>query len=63
MYSPHFSEQEVVNFVEYKILANEATEDEEDLYLDYVWNGTLNTESKTYYKLIKEMIHINLNGI
>ena len=45
---------EVISFLEMKMLENTATYEEEQLYVDYKWNGKLN-RNYTYKKLLKEM--------
>jgi quinol monooxygenase YgiN len=46
---------EVMSFLEYKILKNEASEDEVLFYEEYIWTGEIDKNSNTYHRLIKQM--------
>lgn len=46
---------EVMSFLEYKILENRASENELLFYEEYIWFGEVDKKSSTYHKLIKEM--------
>lgn len=48
-----FSKYEVISFVEYLILNNEATYEEELFYTNYIWSNKLN--KFTYKQIVKEM--------
>jgi hypothetical protein len=50
----NFTLEEVVSFLEFKLEANTATYDQEQLYVDYKWNGKLK-RNYTLKKLLKEM--------
>lgn len=56
-----FRKEEVISFLEVKILENTATTDEILLYTDYVWNGKLVKNTYTYKKLIKQLTNMH-NG-
>lgn len=56
-----FRLSEVISFLEMKLLENTATYDEEQLYVDYNWDGRLK-KGYTYKKLINEMKEIHENG-
>lgn len=45
---------DVIAYLEHKILHNEETVEELELYQDYTWNGTLE-ENDTYESLLNEM--------
>lgn len=49
--------EELIAYLEEKISLNQANENEEQLYIDYIWNGKLNKNKyqKTYRELRKEM--------
>lgn len=51
----NFIEEEVIAYLEDKILMNMATEDEEVFYQDYKWDDSLNKNNYTYKKLVKQM--------
>ena len=46
---------EVMSFLEYKILENRASENELLFYEEYIWFGEINKNCGTYLRLIKEM--------
>jgi hypothetical protein len=50
----HFSKSEVIAFLEEMIEIGMATEDEQLLYENYIWNGKLE-RSNTYKKVLKKM--------
>ncbi|PLR99631.1 hypothetical protein [Bacillus sp. T33-2] len=50
-----FRKSEVIAFLEGQILSGAATDEQEELYIDYKWNGVLKRNNYTYKKLIKEM--------
>lgn len=56
----YFSKMEVLAYLEDKILMNMATEDELEMYEEYVWNGKLNKNNYTYKCLTMEMKRIYL---
>lgn len=37
----HFSKEDVIGFLETKLLDNTASQEEQELYEQYVWNGKL----------------------
>lgn len=53
----HWSDENVIEFLEYKIEHNEVTEDEMEFYEDMIWNGKLNKKKffHTYKELIKQL--------
>jgi hypothetical protein len=53
-----FRKDEVISFLEMKVLENTATTDETLLYEEYVWNGKLRKNNYTYKKLISQMTNI-----
>lgn len=57
----HFKKEEVIAYLEDLLLMNTATYEQEQLYVDYKWDGKL---KKNYaYKLtLKEMKNIWENG-
>jgi hypothetical protein len=50
-----FSECEVLSYLEDKILDNNATEDEQNIYQNYLLFGELKKFNHTYKKLVLEM--------
>lgn len=62
MVFPQFSEQEVIDYIVFKLLSGEATDDEERLYLDHVWNGRIDKDSHIYKKLLKELLRVYYYG-
>lgn len=50
----NFSTEEVASFLEMKLLDNTATYEQEQLYVEYKWNGKLE-RNYTLKKTIKEM--------
>ena len=46
---------EVMSFLEYKILKEQTSEDELLFYEEYIWFSEVDKNSSTYHKLIKEM--------
>lgn len=53
----HFGLEEVVSFLEMKMIDNTATQDEQELYEFYVWNGRLKN-NYTRKKLVAQMKRI-----
>jgi hypothetical protein len=53
-----FRKEEVISFLEVKILENTATTDEVLLYEEYVWNGKLRKNNYTYKKVIKQLTNM-----
>jgi hypothetical protein len=51
----HFCEEEVLGFIEDKIQLNEATQEEQNLYQNYMLYGELIKMSYTYKHLIEQM--------
>lgn len=49
---------EVISFLEEKLINNEATYEEEQLYIKYKWTGKINKASHTYKMLVQEMNEI-----
>jgi hypothetical protein len=56
-----FREEEVISFLEGKVLMNSATQDELELYEDLHWMGSL-VKNDTYKKIVKQMNRIYLGG-
>jgi hypothetical protein len=50
----NFSLEEVVSFLEMKMMDNTATYEQEQLYVEYKWNGKLK-KNYTYKLTLKEM--------
>jgi hypothetical protein len=50
----HFTLEEVVSFIEMKLLDDTATYEQEQLYVDYQWSGKLK-RNYTLKKTLKEM--------
>jgi hypothetical protein len=50
-----FTQEEVIGFIEDKIQLNEATENEQIIYQDYLLFGELKKFNHTYKSLIKQM--------
>jgi hypothetical protein len=51
----HFCEEEVLGFLEDKIQLNEATQEEQNLYQNYMLYGKLIKMSYTYKHLVEQM--------
>jgi hypothetical protein len=51
----HFCEEEVLGFIEDKIKLNEATQEEQNLYQNYMLYGKLIKMSYTYKHLVEQM--------
>ena len=49
-----YTVEEVVSFLEFKLESNTATYDQEQLYVDYKWDGKLK-RNYTLKKTLKEM--------
>lgn len=47
--------EEVLGFLELKILEGRVDEDELEFYEDYLWFGKLDKKSSTYRKLLNEL--------
>lgn len=47
--------EEVIGFLELKILENRASNEELEFYENYLWFGKLNKMSSTYKKLLNEL--------
>lgn len=47
--------EEVIGFLELKILENRASDEELEFYENYLWFGKLNKKSSTYKKLLNEL--------
>lgn len=59
-----FNQEEVLGYLEEKIKDNVATYEEEQMYIDYKWDGKLNRKKhfNTYKDLVREMKDIYNNG-
>lgn len=53
---------EVIAYLEEKILGEVASDEELELYQDYKWFGKLNKNTYTWKNLIKEMRDVSENG-
>ncbi|MCM3110015.1 hypothetical protein [Lederbergia lenta] len=51
-----FEVSEVISYIEEKSIDGVATSEEDKLYEEYIWNGTINKLNyKTFNKAVKEM--------
>lgn len=59
-----FRDNEVIAFLEEAIHSGNATENEEEMYIDYKWLGKIdkNKHKNTYRKLLRKMRHFYENG-
>jgi hypothetical protein len=57
----HFSLEEVISFLEMKMIDNTATYEQEQLYVDYKWDGKLK-KNYTYKLTLRQMKKIYENG-
>jgi hypothetical protein len=51
----HFCEEEVISFLENKIMEETANQKEQNLYQNYLWFGKLHKFNRTYRSLVEQM--------
>ncbi|MBL4978778.1 hypothetical protein QNK06_11330 [Bacillus subtilis] len=47
----------LIGFLETKVINETATPEEENLYQDYLWYGTVNKKSHTYRNLVSQYLN------
>ncbi|MBJ3805199.1 hypothetical protein JF533_19075 [Bacillus subtilis] len=47
----------LIGFLETKVINETATPEEENLYQDYLWYGTVNKKSHTYRNLVNQYLN------
>ncbi|MGP3749759.1 hypothetical protein ACTWKA_22175 [Bacillus sp. 3A_MP1] len=47
----------LIGFLEAKVISETATLEEENLYQDYLWYGTVNQRSHTYRNLVSQYLN------
>lgn len=50
-----FNREDVMAYLEYKMINNESSQEEDELYIDLVYKNDLKIHNKTLHNLLKEM--------